>query len=649
MNSTLCALAVLAAGLLGMEPEVPPGLDEVDTSVSAPIAEVTVFGDRARVVRRGLVDLAAGENVVALPDLPGGTWPETVRVAVDGTRIARVEMLEMERPHSGIEEVEAILEEIEVLDARLFELDGEIEVFEKEADLLGKLLPRVPGENDMGTLSPLAWPEVLDFLEERLTEVRAGARDRSTKRGEAAKAREDARERLERLDIGGLTKSGLRVWAVVESPNGGRGVPVELEYGVPGAGWTPVHELHFTPEEGRVLLAASGRVRQATGEDWNDVTLSLSTAVPGRGLEMPEMLTWVLGEARDFVPTPRPKQRAHRHVNPVPEPAAQPMEIDSIIRLASLKERLRKMHGRTEAAEGWSAGYGHAESTRKALSGSEPPPRAAERPEPRSAGYRQETVIDFADVTEEAAPRGRRAMASSPQAAPAQSFLLADPGERQRPPPPSGSPAALAGGLDFAYISPVEVTVPATGDRHLVPLFRETFTADVMYETSPGLMETAFLKATVRNTGDRPLLGGPVNMFVAGSHAGRGDLRTIGPGGEVELPLGADQDVRVRRVVIPETVTSGIVRREEATAYTHRIEIANHKGRPIRVRVTDQVPKTRNENITIEVDSMEPPAAGPTDTEGLVEWEVEIPSGEKKTLELRYTIRRPSDWRLFQR
>ncbi|MFW6369341.1 MAG: DUF4139 domain-containing protein, partial [Myxococcota bacterium] len=82
----------------------------------------------------------------------------------------------------------------------------------------------------------------------------------------------------------------------------------------------------------------------------------------------------------------------------------------------------------------------------------------------------------------------------------------------------------------------------------------------------------------------------------------------------------------------------------------HRIEVANYKSRPIRMRVTDQVPKTNNEDITIELDSISPAAAeGPTETEGLVHWEVDLEPGATTTLELSYRIRRPVDWRLFQR
>ncbi|MEZ4468651.1 MAG: hypothetical protein R3F43_30480 [bacterium] len=53
-----------------------------------------------------------------------------------------------------------------------------------------------------------------------------------------------------------------------------------------------------------------------------DVAVTLSTAQPGRAIALPRLLTWTLGEQRDFLPQPqavadvsdpgRPPRRARR-------------------------------------------------------------------------------------------------------------------------------------------------------------------------------------------------------------------------------------------------------------------------------------------------------------------------------------------------
>ncbi len=648
--STSLALAILALGA-GLASAPATELAASAQSIEAPIAEVTVYGDRASALRSGVVDLSEGTNVIAFPDLPGGTLLDTVRVTADGASILRVETNPVEKLRSGIERVEAILEEIEALDEKMAKLNGQNRTLEQELSWLASITPApLPDSPEAPRhLAPDIWPLVLDLLETRRSEAREKVRALAVERREVARDREEALSRLRKLDLGGITERSIEVLAVVHSPRARRRVPVSVEYMVPGAGWTPAYELHFEPRTEEVTLKGYGRVRQATGEDWSDVRLSLSTATPARGIEMPVLLTWILGEARDFVPVPRPKQRPDRPTfHDLPAPSVAELAPDSEARAASVRERLSALRVQPEASE-------RPRPTRRQ------PPRAA-RPAPDYAPP-EEMLLDMemeaSVMAESPAPRSSRirrerasvAAESTRSQPPEKGFVLADPSEQLVPPlPPAGSPAALSEGLDFVYPVAATSTLDASGEHHRVPLFRESFSTDLLYEISPGLEETAFLKASVRNTGERPILGGPASLFVSGSYAGDSRLETIGPGGMVELPLGADEDVRVRRVVTFNTVTTGLVRREEATDYTHRIELVSHKETPIRLRVTDQVPKTRNESIRIETGAIDPkPAEGPTETEGLVHWDIELEPGDSTSLELRYRVRRPSNWRLFQR
>ncbi len=68
---------------------------------------------------------------------------------------------------------------------------------------------------------------------------------------------------------------------------------VRLSYVLAGATWHPEYDLRFLPRgkakvgKGRVELTVSAVVQQATGEDWTDAKLVLSTAKPRLGSEAP--------------------------------------------------------------------------------------------------------------------------------------------------------------------------------------------------------------------------------------------------------------------------------------------------------------------------------------------------------------------------
>src|SRR5262249_41665478 len=123
-----------------------------------------------------------------------------------------------------------------------------------------------------------------------------------------------------KFNQGGFTDRLVQVVAVLE-PAGAGAMDVELEYFVPGARGKPAYNLYFSTAKGQLTMEAGAIVGQATGEGWPGAMLLLSTATPGRGIDLPELLTWTLGERSEFVPKLRPRRPPQ--VEPLlPMPAA---------------------------------------------------------------------------------------------------------------------------------------------------------------------------------------------------------------------------------------------------------------------------------------------------------------------------------------
>ena len=233
------------------------------------------------------------------------------------------------------------------------------------------------------------------------------------------------------------------------------------------------------------------------------------------------------------------------------------------------------------------------------------------------------------------------------------SLGLFEPGYYSRPRfADSSLPAVVAGGLDYVYACPTKVSIPSSGERMSVPLSVEVYPAQTFYEATPSLKKTAYLKAEVENKGARPILGGPVNIFMGGDFAGQGRLNTTGPGGKLSLPLGADEDIRLKRTVVPKTNQEGVFSKDDVTEYVTTIEVGNYKRRAVKVSIIDQVPTSGKEEIEIETGKLSPKpdarADGKTDPDGIQRWTVELPAGGTKTIEFKYKITRPANWQLHQ-
>jgi uncharacterized protein (TIGR02231 family) len=209
-------------------------------------------------------------------------------------------------------------------------------------------------------------------------------------------------------------------------------------------------------------------------------------------------------------------------------------------------------------------------------------------------------------------------------------------------------PAVSAGGLDYVYQAPTKATIPSSSKQARLPLASQTFRATAFHEATPALAPTAFLRARVRNDGKRPLLRGPATIFGDGELVGVGEIQTTGPGGDIEFPLGADQDVKLVRQVVPTTKTTGVIMKSEETTYDVQIQAANYKKQKVTVEIVDQVPRSRRDKVEVKLLGVQPAAIGAPDADGVVRWRVELAPGATQTFKLRYQITRPKDWQLYQ-
>jgi len=674
-------------------PEIAVGPATLDAAqrVDARPAEVTVYSDRARVRRRGRGHLAgapaSGATVVRFPDLPGGGWTDTVRVAATGARVLRVEARPVERERRTIEQASKLLDELDAIDDRMAELDDVIGTDDWEVRLLSEVAPAAPVPEDKRegrkglAVDVGGWARVLDFLAARGDVGRTRLQHAREDRRQLEEKREKLRADVTKLNQGGFSDRLVEVLAVLDGA-AGAAVELELEYFVPGARWRPAYDLHFAPGRGQLRLETAAVVEQATGEDWDGVALALSTATPGRGIDAPELLTWTLGEKSEFVPELRARTTPPPLPSPLPVAASARVDAAREALAGSVRQRItlvaeggsslaasrsREKTDRITAAMEAEAPVqrkvltsrhfsapSRAAGASAAASAAPPPPAMAPAPEPAPmpvavADSASESVQSAEEA--ESAPVAKRFYARV-SAAPVTRVPLA---LFDQPPPsrPSFSdpslPAVSAGGLDYVYQAPTPATVPSSGQQTRIPLAVQTFRAAAFHQATPALAATAFLRARVRNDGKRPLLRGPANIFSDGELVSQGDIQTTGPGGEIELPLGADQDIRLVRQVVPATRTTGLIMKTDETIYDVTIQVGNYKKQAVTIEVADQLPRSARDKVDVQFSGIDPPAQGPPDADGVVRWRVDVAAGATRTLRLHYTITRPKGWQLFQR
>ncbi len=677
--------AALGASLL-LGPQTPqaadvpavaagPALYETAAAVATPIDAVVVYSDRARITRQGRAKLAPGVRAVRLDDLPGTTLLDTLRVGAKGATVLRVEAAPVERIRAGIDAIDTLVEQIERLGSDLARLQGRRTVLENELGLIQIGPADVPADVTAPPTVADGWQTTTRFVEQRRGDILAEMKTIEEQAETLTEELEKAREALARYDAEAFTPvQRVEVLAVLDV--GSANPVVTVDYFVGGASWKPAYAVELAEDGKQVTLRTAARVTQTTGEDWQDVSLAFSTAVPGQGIAAPRLDTWTLGESRDFTPQPRAQRDTAGRPLTGGAPTIDPADVVRQARLETLQDRVSVALsynapsleaglvsqgmgvgglgmsgvGRGGGGVAYGAGAGvklGAAPKRRPRVQSAPPPAPA---------YAERTEMSFDDaevagemaVAESVSLRGAGRSAGKPmRRTPLDLF------EQSRDTRPRfgdrNLPAVLAGGLDYVWTAVTRASVPSDPETYAVPLSAERYPVTTRYEVAPALRPTAYLAASVRNTRSTPILAGPVDIFTGADYVGTGALQTTGSGGELQLPLGADEDIRIERRVVPKTRTEGLIGKEDITTYVTEIDVANDKRRAITIRVVEQWPLGGVvDDVSVKRGKTAPKPAS-VDEAGRMTFELEVPAGEVSTVRFEYTIRRPADWQLYQR
>lgn len=254
-------------------------------ALSAPIAEVTVFPGSALVRRHAQIDLGAGRFVIA--GLPWSMDPDSVRVRCAGAEVVGTEARERFLPKLP----EARLEELRVKQRGL---ERELRALQDELELQGSIeshlqrsletAPAKPGDKAQ-SVSLEAWSKNLAFVAGELSRLRAARRELQGRVEELQVRIADVQAEVGRSGA----NEGVHLRDVYVDLAGGAGsAQLDLEYVVGGAGWEPLYDLRASSDGRKVELGYRANVWQRSGEDWNEVELSLSTAAPRLGAQGPD-------------------------------------------------------------------------------------------------------------------------------------------------------------------------------------------------------------------------------------------------------------------------------------------------------------------------------------------------------------------------
>lgn len=278
--------------------------------VDAPITAVTVHPSLARVVRTGRATVAAGGAELVVAGLPTSIDTSSVRVAGRSevaTRVVGVDVTarrSVDAPDPRVAAAEAAL-----LDAR--RALGAVEDMDAGEAARQQLLLAVSDRGGKAFATALASGDAQPdrvaataaALAEDLEASSSRRRALAERRDEAQRAVDAAAHDLELLRASGRDRRDVVV--LLEADGDGE-VELELTYVAYGASWQPTYDVRVDGDGGPIALTWGAVISQATGEDWPECEVTVSTSEPQLAASIPELDPWWVGA---FQPPPPPVPR----------------------------------------------------------------------------------------------------------------------------------------------------------------------------------------------------------------------------------------------------------------------------------------------------------------------------------------------------
>ncbi len=306
---TLRAAALTAVALLTAS-TVSPARAAVVPATGAKIVRVTVYPDRAEVVREVEVKLPAGASQIQFDNVPANVEGDSLRVSGRGVAatIGAVEVRQVAHDAEVSAEFKAADAEVKKLETQWAGLEAQDAVNSQLRAYLDSLratnAERQSEAIAAAKVDPVSLKAMMEFLRSGYTDLATQDLERRMQKPVLQEALKVARAKRDAARPSGSIRSRVALVDVTAAAAGT--LQLELSYVAPGAYWRPAYRATLDADKAEIDLVSEAVVTQSTGEDWNDVALVLSTAAPARGIVSPVLDSWLL---QPYMPQPMAKMR----------------------------------------------------------------------------------------------------------------------------------------------------------------------------------------------------------------------------------------------------------------------------------------------------------------------------------------------------
>ncbi|MDR0888095.1 MAG: mucoidy inhibitor MuiA family protein [Candidatus Methanoplasma sp.] len=200
---------------------------------------------------------------------------------------------------------------------------------------------------------------------------------------------------------------------------------------------------------------------------------------------------------------------------------------------------------------------------------------------------------------------------------------------------------AKEGSTSIDFELPAKITVPSRDDPFAVEIAAHELKAELQYYSVSKLDRDVYLLAKIQEWESLNLIEGEVSIFQGNTFVGKTYLEPGRTEGALELSLGRDKGIIVKRERGKDVASSAIFGKTNKAVRVWNITIQNTRKRDIELRLLDQIPVSVNKSVVVDVVNLS--GAELNKETGEVSWVLNIKAGETVKKVLSYSVTYPKE------
>lgn len=314
----------------------------------------------------------------------------------------------------------------------------------------------------------------------------------------------------------------------------------ELMYLVTDCGWAALYDLSATDITGKINLKYKAQVYNNTGNDWENITLTLSTADPQLSASHPELVPWYLSE--NYAST---SSISGKKLYYAPVQSQQDYRQDVVTNLNWANDRVYdNYYNSGDINQGFN-----------------------------KRGYFDNSQVDLGIM--------KNVNANNVQM---RSIDISE--------------------LSTEFVIENKFSCPSDMKPYMVDVKEVDLDATFSHITVPKLSRSAFLMANIIGWQELDLIPGPTNVYFGGVYVGVSQIDTRNVSDTLSLSFGRDDQVTVMRKLKKEFTTKRELGNYKRDSYMYEVAIRNNRSTPINIEVYDQIPISQSSQITVSTDEI---------------------------------------------